>query len=471
MTALVWLRNDLRLSDNTALHEALKHHDDIILLYILDEHYGRPIGEASRWWLHHSLVALNNSLRKYNAKLTLKRGNSIEIIRELVQHHAIDAIFRNACFEPEVFEKDSQILRQLQQQGITCRRLNSSLLINPSAIKNKSGGTFKVFTPFYKHVVQKLEPKPLLPTPEKIPQRSKPESESLDHWQLLPTKPDWSNGFNDWLPGENSAQQRLNKFIETNLYQYTRDRDRPDLSITSCLSPYLHFGEISPWQVYHAIKQCSALNSALDNEAEAYLRQLFWREFSAYLLFNFPSFPEENFQTKFDNFQWQSNTSALKAWQQGKTGYPIVDAGMRELWHTGFMHNRVRMIAASFLTKHLLIDWREGEAWFWNTLLDADLANNVFGWQWVAGCGADAAPYFRIFNPTLQSKKFDPNGDYLRHWLPELSKLPTRYLHEPHTAPVNLLKQVGITLGENYPVPLVNHQHARELALLTFRAL
>lgn len=443
MTALVWFRQDLRLTDNPALYHASQESDNIILLYVLDESTPWPIGKAQRWWLHHSLHELKKQLKKDNITLTLKRGDAHHIILATCEQHHVSFMYWNRCYEPFSIERDTNIKNDLKSKGINVHSYNGSLLHEPWDILNKQGTYFKVFTPFWKTCCLTSVDTRILPKP-KIKQKIVVAGDAIDDWNLLPTKPDWSTGFKQWHPGELQAQKQLNDFITERLQQYSHGRDFPALHTNSRLSPYLHFGEISPKQIWHTIKSLSVHEPHLENPAEYFLRELGWREFSYYLLYHFPSLPHENFKKEFDHFKWSHDMSRLSAWQKGETGYPIVDAGMRELWHTGYMHNRVRMIAASFLVKDLFIDWRHGATWFWDTLLDADLANNSMGWQWVAGSGADAAPYFRIFNPTLQSKKFDPQNDYINRWIPNLN---------------------------NYPAPVVNHDKMRQLALEYYKKL
>ncbi len=470
MTVLYWFQNDLRLYDNPVLSAAATVTDDLIPVFILDDTITRPLGGAQRWWLHHSLTALINKLKKQGITLLLRKGNTQQILIELVQKYNVTAIYCHRSYEPAMLQYQQALQRYFAAQEIIMHLFKGYLLTEPSIVKNKSGNYFKVFTPYWKFVSTLITPTQLLPTPNKLSQRSKIVSESLASWQLLPTHPDWSHGFAIWQAGEDAGQQVLQHFIEHGLQNYAEDRDRPDRLGTSRLSPYLHFGEISVRQVWQVIKQAEIAVPGLQKGAQAFLRQLIWREFSYYLLWHFPLFYQKNFRAEFDKFPWLNNQSHLRAWQQGLTGYPIVDAGMRELWATGYLHNRVRMIVASFLTKHLLIHWCEGEKWFWDTLVDADLANNSAGWQWVAGSGADAAPYFRIFNPTLQGEKFDPNGEYVRKWVPELANLPNKYIHDPSQAPRDILTAAGIELGHSYPLPIVNHKIARETALKSYQA-
>lgn len=470
--AIVWLRQDFRLTDNPALYYAAQQGSPVIPVYIFDEHAPNPPGGAQRWWLHHSLQSLQASFAKYQLKLVLKRGQPQKILHDLIKHHAVDAIYWNHCYEPAILQRDKLLQQTLQQRGIAVRCFNASLLNAPDKIKNLKGEYFRVFTPYWKACCDQIEVKKILPKPASLKSIRKIDSDNLGDWQLLPKYPDWSGGIAArWQPGEAHAVKHLRNFIGHALKNYAKGRDFPALDNTSHLSPYLHFGEISPWQIWHAIKETELHHPGFIPCCERFLTELGWREFSYYLLYHFPELPSHNFRRQFDRFAWQHNPATLQAWQQGKTGYPIVDAGMRELWQTGYMHNRVRMITASFLTKDLLQDWRTGAAWFWDTLVDADLANNSASWQWVAGSGADAAPYFRIFNPVLQSEKFDPQGEYIRRWVPELSHLPAKYVHQPGLAPDEVLRQAKIVLGQDYPLPLIDHAAARKLALEIYKKL
>ncbi|ACI23155.1 deoxyribodipyrimidine photolyase [Coxiella burnetii Dugway 5J108-111] len=435
MTTIFWFRQDLRLSDNPALVEAAKSADHLIPLYILDDQL-KMLGDAQRWWLHHSLSSLQTALSKKGTSLILKKGDTKRVLLELIKKYKVEKIYWNRSYEPPYREIDTYLENRLPPLSVEI--YHSTLLTEPQKIKNKSGGYYKIFTPFWKHINASLQPRKTLAAPKKFSQHRAIKSDNLETWNLLPKHPDWSQGFDQWKPGEKNAQIVLKKFIKENLKNYPAHRDRPDISSTSHLSPYLHFGEISIRQVWTAITQATIQDKNLQKAADVFLRQLIWREFAYYLLWHFPQMGKSNFRNQFDNFKWKKNKNWLRAWQKGLTGYPIVDAGMRELWCTGYMHNRARMIVASFLVKDLMIDWREGEKWFWNTLLDADLANNALGWQWIAGCGLDAAPYFRIFNPILQSKKFDPDGTYIKRWIPELAKVPSKYIHYPADMPDNI---------------------------------
>lgn len=465
-TAIVWFRQDLRLSDNPAYTEACNTYQHVIPLYILDEK-NSALGEAQAWWLHHSLNALKTSLHdQWGLKLLLRKGDPLEIILELVNTLSVNAVYWNRCYEPQVIERDKKIKTALHEASIDVQSFNGSLLNEPWTINNKTGGFYKVFTPYWRAARQAL----LLAPEAKL--QSRPThinalSDELDNWKLLPTL-NWASEFtNHWTPGESGAQQCLHEFIAHHLHGYKQNRDIPAINATSRLSPHLHFGEISPWAVLHAV-ELAKLNPSCDlASAEHFLSELGWREFSYYLLYHFPSLPHQNFNTKFDAFPWHHDPSLLACWQKGMTGYPIIDAGMRELWSTGYMHNRVRMITASFLTKGLFIDWRVGADWFLETLVDADLANNSASWQWVAGCGADAAPYFRIFNPVLQSQKFDPDGLYIRRWVPELVSLNKREIHAPWEA----ADAPSIYRKTNYPRPIVDYKESRASALAYYKQL
>jgi deoxyribodipyrimidine photo-lyase len=464
-TAIVWFRQDLRCNENPALAEACNQHELIIPVYI----YSREsLGAAQNWWLHHSLFALQNELKKLGLDLYLQQGKALPILNTLVQKYEITAIYWNRCYEPQNIQRDTQIKEALKAQSIQVYSFNGSLLNEPWTIKNQQGDFFKVFTPYWKYSLRHIifPEIPVIPPGLTTPTIS---SEHLDDWQLLPKRPDWAQGFNPfWEPGEQGAQHKLQQFIEHQLYHYKKERDYPNKAATSYLSPHLHFGEISPWQIGRALTAAKLQNKTHLSNTECFLAELGWREFSYYLLYHFPKLPQQNFRPEFAAFPWQNDQSLLQSWQKGMTGFPIVDAGMRELWHTGYMHNRIRMIVASFLIKDLLIDWREGARWFLNTLLDADLANNSANWQWVAGTGADAAPYFRIFNPTLQGEKFDPHGAYVKQWIPELSQVPNQWIHKPWEAPPNTLP---ITLGKDYPLPIVNHATARAIALHYYQSI
>ncbi len=475
LPVVVWFRQDLRLNDNPALAAAAASGRPVIALYILDtsEHAWKP-GGATNWWLHHSLVDLAKTLRsRYDLRVILRRGDPARLLPALLRETGADAVHWNRVYEPAAIARDTALKASLRKDGVAVETHNAALLFEPWTVKTQAGGWFKVFTPFWRACLAQPSPVPQGAPKDLTPFAGGLDSDALESWSLLPTKPDWAGGLRKtWTPGEAGAANRLKDFIDQDLHRYASGRDRPDLNCTSRLSPHLHFGEIGPRQVWQAIQMAADRDGAgAAQNAAKFLSEIGWREFCHHLLFHFPDLPQQNFRADFDSFPWAPNAEHVKAWQRGRTGYPIVDAGMRQLWHTGWMHNRVRMIAASFLIKHLLQDWREGEAWFWDTLVDANLANNAGGWQWVAGSGADAAPYFRIFNPIMQGEKFDPEGDYVRRWVPELAQLPNKYIHKPWTAPAGVLKQAGLTLGRDYPQPLVDHDKARKAALAAFAAL
>jgi deoxyribodipyrimidine photo-lyase len=455
-TAIYWFRRDLRIQDNLALTEAMGHHEKVILLYSLDT----DIGAAQKWWLHHSLVALQHSLNALGSHLVLVPQLNIEGFEILIQTYAVTAIYWNRRYSEKEMSNDASIKTYFKSKGLTIKSYNGYLLNEPWTIQNQSGSGFKVFTPYWKHCIKTLQ-LPSLPSIDALKPNPHPPCFDINQAQLLPTKPNWALGFSDyWEPGEKGAHKKLDNFIDNSLRGYATNRDIPPRRATSYLSPHLHFGEIHPARIFQTIQPMHII-PGLEQDMTRFLAELGWREFSYHLLYHYPKLPSENFNPKFNAFPWHQDDAALKAWQRGETGYPIIDAGMRELWHTGYMHNRVRMIAASFLTKDLFIDWRVGAEWFLYTLLDADPANNSASWQWVAGCGADAAPYFRIFNPTLQSEKFDPNGDYIKTWVPELKNLSPKNIHAPWTSSLNI----------QYPKPIVEHSKARELALTYYKNL
>jgi len=474
---ILWFRRDLRLADNPALAAAAATGRPIIPLFILDDETPgiRPPGGASRWWLHHSLARLRDALADRGAALILRRGPAAAVVERLVAETGADTVYWNRLYEKPAIDRDSGIKNALKERGLAVESFNASLLVEPWKIATRGGTPFRVFTPFWKTLSAAYEPKRPLPAPDAIQAfDGKVDGDALSDWHLLPTRPNWAAGFDDaWTPGEDGALQRAADFRDGNLADYRRLRDAPGEDGTSRLSPHLHFGEIGPRQLWYAMAFRAAQRGESEREdgGAAFLRELGWREFNQHLLFHFPDLPERNIDEAFDAFPWRGDTAALSAWQQGRTGYPIVDAGMRELWRTGWMHNRVRMAAASFLVKHLLVDWRAGEAWFWDTLVDADPANNAGNWQWVAGCGFDAAPYFRIFNPILQGERFDPEGAYVRRWVPEIAALPDKFLHKPWEAPADVLGDAGVTLGETYPHPIVDHKAARQRALDAYAAI
>ena len=461
MTVLVWFRQDLRLADNPALVAAAASGRPVLPVYVLDESLPWSPGAASRWWLRRSLAALARDLAKRGLPLILRRGRAAEVIEDLVAAAGATSVVWNRVYEPAAVARDTQVKARLKARGIAVESFNASALIEPWEL----GKAYQVFTPFWRALQGWGGPPRPVPAPrELVPAAASIASDDLTLWKLEPTTPDWAGGLREtWVPGERGAAERLDAFIG-HANGYKHGRDRPDREETSRLSPHLHFGEIGPRQVWHSV-------ATRVPEADAFLRELAWREFSLHLLHRTPDLPEQPLRPAFAEFPWRDDDAQLRRWQKGLTGYPIVDAGMRQLWQTGWMHNRVRMVAASFLVKHLLLPWQAGERWFWDTLVDADLANNAASWQWVAGCGADAAPYFRIFNPMLQGEKFDPAGDYVRRFVPELARLPASHIHAPWTAPEAMLADAGVRLGETYPPPMVDHTTARARALSAFKTL
>lgn len=438
--SIIWFRDDLRVADNPAVAAAAKS-GEVVPLYILDDESKgiRPLGAASRWWLHGSLDSLAKNLDHLGATLVLRRGPAKKILEAIIKETGAKRVFWNRRYG-HAAELDAAVEKSLVTGGVKVEQFHGSLLHEAGSIVNRAGQPMKVFTPFWRALQAQGTPRMPIPAPKKLDGVDGIKSERLEDWTLEPANPDWAGGMREtWTRGEKATRKRLAEFVDGDLKGYAFTRDRPDLNITSKLSPRLRFGEISPFQIWHAAKAAQESRSVSGRDVEKFLSELGWREFSYHLLHHFPDLARKNFDPRFDKFPWREDKKALRLWQQGKTGYPFVDAGMRELWRTGFMHNRVRMIAASFLTKHLLLDWRLGEAWFWDTLVDADPANNTASWQWVAGSGADAAPYFRIFNPALQGEKFDPKGEYIRRWA-----------------------------ADSATEPIVDHAKARERALAAF---
>lgn len=468
---ILWFRQDLRLADNPALNKALETGRPVVPVYVLDQGSRvRPMGAASLWWLDKSLRALGGALKSRGADLILRRGDSESELRRLIEQTGADAVFMNRLFEPDAFARDADIAHALKAEGVECKGFNGALLRPPGRVLNGAGQPYKVFTPFLKALLAQAELPERRPAPAQIPGVDGMSSERLDDWGLQPTRPDWASRFTG-TAGERGAEQALSAFLAEGLEAYSRRRDAPGVAGTSRLSAHLHFGEIAPWRVVEQARKAASSGRIAQAEADKFIAEIVWREFSAHLLAAFPQITAHAFRPEYDAMPWRDDPAGLEAWRTGMTGYPIVDAGMRELWATGVMHNRVRMIAASFLIKHLLIDWREGEAWFWDTLTDADLASNAQNWQWVAGSGADASPYFRIFNPVIQGRKFDADGAYVRRWAPELRRLPDKWLHAPWEAPTEVLHQAGVRLGHDYPRPIVDHAEARDRALAALKSV
>ncbi|MBE9603309.1 deoxyribodipyrimidine photo-lyase [Acetobacteraceae bacterium H6797] len=463
--ALLWFRQDLRLADNPALHAALAEGGEILPVFIHDTAAERGLGGASAWWLHHSLTALSAALEKRGAALLTLRGDAKALIPELAAKIGAGGIHAGRMVEPWARRRDEAVHKALEKQGRKLELHTSQVLIEPHRLRSGAGSPYAVYTPFAKAAMERYEPRPPIPAPGKIPGATPPvKPEPVASWHLLPRAPvpDWAKEFPArWTPGEAGALKKLGAFIEDGLKNYDSRRDLPGIDGSSSLSPHLHWGEVSPRQVFHAVSESKVTGKG----AEVFLKEILWREFSYHLLWHRPEMPEKPLRHEYSHFPWKPDAALLTAWQQGRTGYPIVDAGMRQLWRTGWMHNRVRMIVASLLVKHMLQPWHQGEAWFWDTLVDADLASNAANWQWVAGCGTDAAPYFRIFNPMLQGEKFDPDGDYVRRWVPELAKVPAKWIHKPWEAPDIVLAQAGLRLGRDYPLPVVDHAKGRARAL------
>lgn len=458
--SIMWFRQDLRLADHPALCAAAAK-GPVVALYILDDETPESWkwGGASRWWLHRSLEKLSAKI-----PLVLRCGRADEVIASVIKETNAVSLHFTRDYAPWSNGLETRIKQICDAGKTSCHRHGGYLLHEPESIRNGSGQSYKVYTPFSRACFALGAPRDVKLVPEIENFAGQIPTDTLEDWNLLPTTPDWSAGLEiARQPGEASALKALHDFLEQGLADYARGRDRTDQALTSRLSPHLHWGEISPVQVWHATRHALAkANGTMDNDGEKFLKEILWREFSYHLLHHFPQFPDHPFKPEFENFPWADDTSALKSWQHGKTGYPIVDAGMRELWETGTMHNRVRMVVASFLIKDLLLPWQEGARWFWDTLVDADIASNSAGWQWVAGSGADASPYYRVFNPVLQGQKFDPEGAYVKKWLPELAGVSTAFIHTPWLMPVP---------PKNYPPPMIDHGKARDRALEAFKKI
>ncbi len=462
---IVWFRRDLRLADNPALTRAAESGKPVIALYIDETDKARALGAASKWWLHYSLENLTQSLDAIGGGLVIKRGFAAQVLDELTAQTGADHVVWNRRYCGGGIARDKSIMARLKARGLKAESFKANLLTEPWEVQTKTGGYYKVFTPYWRAVRAGINVPPPLDVPQKIMGfKADLGNLNLEGLNLLPKSPDWGAKLRPhWDIGPAGAHKALAAFLEAGLETYADDRNRPDKpSGTSHLSPHLAFGEISPRQIWQA---CQDKMEA----AGKFLSEIGWREFSYVLLYHNPDLARQNFKSDFNRFAWEDDEAALTAWQSGQTGYPFVDAGMRQLWATGWQHNRVRMVTASFLIKHLLIDWRRGEQWFHDCLVDADPASNAASWQWVAGSGADAAPYFRIFNPFTQGEKFDPKGEYVRKWVPELAALPKKYLNRPWEAPKHVLAQAGVRLGENYPKPIVDHKTARERALQAYK--
>ena len=467
---IFWFRQDLRILDNPGLSKSLTS-DKVLPIYILDDTNSNDfaMGAASRWWLHNSLRELNKNL---DNKLSLYIGDPSEILESLSSRFNIKGIFWNRCYEPWRIERDKKIKSKFIEKDIIVETFNSALLWEPWEILKSDNTPYKVFTPYYRKGCLMSEPprKPLSAPNLDTLFEDKENILQLDDLNLLPRIKWYKEMEKLWEPGEKGAHKKLESFLSDGLLGYKEGRNFPSKKNVSQLSAHMHFGEISPNQVWHRAKLKKDL-PGIEKDLDHFLSELGWREFSYNLLFHFPELPRENLQKKFDNFPWIENEILFDKWKKGLTGYPIVDAGMRELWQTGYMHNRVRMIVGSFLVKNLLLHWHKGEEWFWDCLIDADLASNSASWQWVAGSGADAAPYFRIFNPILQGKRFDPDGSYIKKFIPELEQLPSRYLFSPWEAPAEVLSEANIELGSDYPEPIVDLIKSRDRALEAFSTI
>ncbi len=483
---LLWLRQDLRLSDHPALIAAMKK-GPVIPVFIFDpEGEGKwAPGGASRWWLHHSLLVLDLELQKRQSRLIFRHGNSLKILHDLIKESDAGAVYWSRRYEPQIEKRDQVIAEALEKFGVEVLVFAGALLFEPETIRTKTNGPYQVFTPFYRACLASLPYQPVLENSKKKAPRDQapkkiigperwPRSNRLEEFNLI-HKINWAQEFNTcWQPGLLGARELLQERISAVLIGYLETRDDPNTEGTSRLSPHFHFGEISIHEVWQALEtKVAAIDTSPQARAslQAYQRQLIWREFSHHLLVNFPQTPEKPLRPSFKAFPWRNDSLSLHAWKKGLTGYPYVDAGLRQLWTTGWMHNRVRMAVASFLVKDLLIPWQAGADWFWDTLVDADLAQNTMGWQWTAGCGADAAPYFRIFHPVTQGERFDPEGEYVRHWVPELAHLENKWIQRPWDAPPEILERAKIELGKTYPFPLVEHGMARKRALTAYHAL
>jgi deoxyribodipyrimidine photo-lyase len=472
MVTLVWYRNDLRVFDHPALDAAVEDPGPVVPVFLQEPEHEEPwaMGEAAQWWLHHALADLGRALVDRGSRLVLRSGDAVDELVQLSRAVDADRVRFTERVQPHLSQRADEVVAELEDEGLDVVEHDGRLLHDPEAIETTSGGPYHVFTPFYDKFLDEVHVGPSLVAPERISEPPTwPISDHLDDLDLLPEE-DWTEGLaEDWSPGPRHALHELDALGER-LENYDESQDTPSLE-TSRLSPRLAFGELGPRAAWRRAEEARLAAQAPSEEVQAYQRQLVWREFSYHLIHHYPETATEPLRDKFEAFAWREDDEALERWQKGQTGYPIVDAGMRQLWETGWMHNRVRMIVASFLTKDLLVDWRRGAEWFWDTLVDADLANNTMGWQWAAGCGADAQPFFRIFNPVKQGKDHDPDGEYVREWVPELADLPDDVIHEPFEADPMVLDEVGITLGEDYPEPIVDHGEARQWALSAYEAV
>ncbi len=475
-TALVWFRRDLRIADNPALATAIARHERVVPVYIHapeDDGDWSP-GAAQQWWLHHSLEAHADRLAALGSRLIVRSGPVGEALAALLDATGATAVYWNRLYEPALVERDRRIKGWLRDtRGVDAQSFNAALLFEPWQVATGQGQPYRVFTPFWRRLCREGLPDAVPPAPDAIPGPSlNIDSEQVEALGLLP-RIRWDDGLAaTWSPGEAGALDRLGRFCDAALADYDTGRNQPAVDATSALSPHLHWGEIGPRQIVGAVRRRAG---GADAGADAYLSEIGWRDFAHHLLFHYPATPERSLDTRFEHFPWRDPCDEardeLAAWQQGTTGVPMVDAGMRQLWRTGWMHNRLRMVVASFLTKNLRLHWLVGARWFWDTLVDGDLASNTLGWQWAAGCGADAAPYFRIFNPVRQGERFDPEGTFVRYWVPEVAPLPARHVHAPFQAPAKVLHQAGLVLGRDYPHPIVDLGASRRAALEAFETI
>ena len=459
---IVWFRRDLRTRDHAALHAAAETGKPVVALYIREEDLQYPMGAASDWFLHYALLALQEEL---SVPLIIRRGKASDIVPDVLRATGADEVHWGRRYQKDGIEIDTALKEALKREGLTVESHNTMLLSEPWEVKTGGGTYYKVYTPYFRKLKEVVEIGDPLPAPELKRFTGNVESLTVEDLGLLPTQPDWGAKLKPyWEPGPKGAHERLQEFLDEAVEYYAEYRDRPDYDRTSRLSPFLAHGCISPLEAWHANREATP-------SSDKFASELAWREFSYVLLYHNPDMKTENLDKKFDKFEWEGTDADFETWTRGMTGYPIVDAGMRQLWEMGWMHNRIRMITASFLIKDLLVDWRRGEEWFWDCLCGGDPANNSQGWQWVAGSGADASPFFRIFNPVSQGERYDPNGDYVRKWCPELKNIPKKYIHKPWQAPDHVLDDAGVTLGDSYPEPMVDHATARERALELYKEI
>jgi deoxyribodipyrimidine photo-lyase len=473
---VVWFRQDLRLHDNPALHAACARNGWVLPIYILsdEEEADWPAGAAARWWLHHSLLRLSETLEQRGSRLILLRGAARKRLPALAAELGADAVYWNRRYEPVIVERDASLKQGLRDRGIACESFNGTLLAEPWDVRSPADKPYRVFTPFRQRLWARLQLPPVLAAPRTIAApRPWPAGEALPALGLLPKIRWYTQMAECWTPGERGALVRSRAFLAKRLGGYETARDQPAADGTSNLSPHLHFGEISVRELWRRGERAWRNGSHLGKPwaQSTFASQLAWREFAHHLLYYFPRTPLEPLDSRFERFPWRPDRRIEHAWQRGLTGFPIVDAGMRQLWARGWMHNRVRMIVASLLIKNLRQHWLTGARWFWDTLVDADLAANTLNWQWSAGCGADAAPFFRVFNPITQGERFDPDGQYVRRWVPELARLPSKYIHAPHLAPADVLRQASVRIGDTYPAPLVDLKLSRQQALEAYKTI